>query len=88
MSSTSPNSCALYCSTEQNANSKWKYEVGKVYSYEYNVETTTLMEGTATQSSKVSLSANAKINVKSTCNFELTVSNKEKLYRSGDIKYK
>ena len=73
MASTSPNSCALYCSTEQNSNSKWKYEVGKVYSYDYNVETTTLMEGTATQSSKVSLAAKAKINVKSTCDFELKV---------------
>ena len=73
MASTSPNSCALYCSTGQNANSKWKYEVGKVYTYDYNVETTTLMEGTATQSSKVSLAATAKINIKSSCDFELKV---------------
>lgn len=68
---SSPTSCALYCSAEQNPDNKWKYEVGTTYSYEYNVESETLMEGTSEQSSTMSLAAVAKVHVKSPCDFEL-----------------
>ena len=70
---SSPTSCALYCSAEQNPDNKWKYEVGTTYSYEYNVESETLMEGTSEQSSTMSLAAVAKVHVKSPCDFELKV---------------
>ena len=53
---------------------EWKYEQGRVYSYQYAVEATTVISGASDQQSTFSFTARAEIGVIDPCTFVLKLS--------------
>ena len=52
----------------------WKYEQGRVYTYQYAVEATTVINGASDQQSTFSVTARAEIGMVGPCNFVLKLS--------------
>ena len=53
---------------------EWKYEAGRVYSYQYAVEATTVINGASDQQSTFSFTARAEIGAIGPCTFVLKLS--------------
>ena len=59
------------CVVERCSAGEWNYEVGKVFSFQYEVEATTAINGASDQRSTFSFNAIADIGAVSPCNFVL-----------------
>ena len=61
--------CLGSCSSR----TSWKYQVGKVYSYNYKVSVSSMIKGNSDEDSSFTISALANFIHSSTCNFDLQV---------------
>lgn len=67
----STHTCAAACDAGQ---TKFRYETGKTYMYDYEGQTMTKIEGASEEISGLHIKANSKIHAISTCELQLTLS--------------